>query len=310
MALEPALIVLADYGQIVPPALLELRHGALNLHPSLLPRHRGATPIPAAILAGDETTGVSLMRMDDGLDTGPIVAQAPVPLGPDETAPELEARPRRARSRQLLRDVSLGRLAARRDPAEPQPDEGATLTRAAAARGRPARPGPVRRRARAPGPRVPAVARLVPRHAARSARRLAGGGGRDASTARGSLRAARSRDRRTASCALDEVQPAGGKRMAWGAFLPRPRPGIARQRCASIERVTRDARPGLSGPHPRSALSAGWRRAASPPIARARSPTPVWSGSVASDRRVATLPAALRAGLEAEFRSTPSPTPS
>ena len=53
-----------------------LRHGALNLHPSLLPRHRGATPIPAAILAGDAATGVTLIRMDDGLDTGPIVAQA------------------------------------------------------------------------------------------------------------------------------------------------------------------------------------------------------------------------------------------
>ena len=52
------------------------RHGALNLHPSLLPRHRGATPIPAAILAGDAETGVTLMRMDAGLDTGPIVAQA------------------------------------------------------------------------------------------------------------------------------------------------------------------------------------------------------------------------------------------
>ena len=70
LALEPELAVLADYGQIVPPALLELPHGALNLHPSLLPRHRGATPIPAAILAGDPETGVSLMRMDEGLDTG------------------------------------------------------------------------------------------------------------------------------------------------------------------------------------------------------------------------------------------------
>ena len=72
---DPALAVLADYGQIVPPALLDLPHGALNLHPSLLPRHRGATPIPATILAGDAETGVTLMRMDAGLDTGPIVAQ-------------------------------------------------------------------------------------------------------------------------------------------------------------------------------------------------------------------------------------------
>jgi len=89
--LRPGLAVLADYGQLVPSALLDLRHGALNLHPSLLPRHRGATPIPAAILAGDVETGVTLMRMDEGLDTGPIVAQRRVPLAGNETAPALEA---------------------------------------------------------------------------------------------------------------------------------------------------------------------------------------------------------------------------
>ena len=93
LALEPALIVLADYGQIVPPALLDLPLGALNLHPSLLPRHRGASPIPATILEGDAETGVTLMRMDAGLDTGPIVAVERVPLTGHETAPDLEARP-------------------------------------------------------------------------------------------------------------------------------------------------------------------------------------------------------------------------
>ncbi len=91
-ALRPELMVLADYGQIVPPSLLDLpRLGALNLHPSLLPRHRGATPVPAAILAGDPTTGVSLMRMDEGLDTGPLIAAREVSLRGDETAPALEA---------------------------------------------------------------------------------------------------------------------------------------------------------------------------------------------------------------------------
>ncbi len=83
LALEPELVVLADYGQIVPRPLLELRLGALNLHPSLLPRHRGATPIPAAILVGDTETGVTLMRMDEGLDTGPIVAQIRIALARD-----------------------------------------------------------------------------------------------------------------------------------------------------------------------------------------------------------------------------------
>ena len=74
-------------------AVLDLpRHGALNLHPSLLPRHRGAAPIPAAILAGDAETGVSLMRMDEGLDTGPLIATTRLPLRGDEVAPELETR--------------------------------------------------------------------------------------------------------------------------------------------------------------------------------------------------------------------------
>jgi methionyl-tRNA formyltransferase len=87
----PELLVLADYGQIVPASLLEMpRHGALNLHPSLLPRHRGATPIPAAIVAGDTATGVSLMLMDAGLDSGPIVAQWRTALSGTETAPDLE----------------------------------------------------------------------------------------------------------------------------------------------------------------------------------------------------------------------------
>jgi methionyl-tRNA formyltransferase len=86
------LMVLADYGRLIPPAVLDMpRHGALNVHPSLLPRHRGAAPVPAAILAGDAVTGVTLMRMDEGLDTGPLLARAELPLGGDEVAPDLEA---------------------------------------------------------------------------------------------------------------------------------------------------------------------------------------------------------------------------
>lgn len=92
-ALRPDLGVLADYGQIVPQALLDVfGHGILNVHPSLLPRHRGASPIPATIVAGDSETGVTLIRMDAGLDTGPIVAVHRWDLSGDETAPELEAR--------------------------------------------------------------------------------------------------------------------------------------------------------------------------------------------------------------------------
>jgi methionyl-tRNA formyltransferase len=126
--LAPSLLVLVDYGQIVPRALLDVpRYGALNLHPSLLPRHRGATPIPAAILAGDPDTGVSLMRMDAGLDTGPLIAQVRTPMAPGEAAPALETR-LSAMAADLL-EASLAGWIAGTLPAVPQSDEGATLTR-------------------------------------------------------------------------------------------------------------------------------------------------------------------------------------
>jgi methionyl-tRNA formyltransferase len=127
LTLAPDLLVLADYGQIVPAGLLAVKHGALNLHPSLLPRHRGATPIPAAILAGDSETGVTLMRMDAGLDTGPIVAQERVPLDGTETTPELEE-VLMLKADQLL-DQSLGPWIRGELTATPQAEDGATLTR-------------------------------------------------------------------------------------------------------------------------------------------------------------------------------------
>jgi methionyl-tRNA formyltransferase len=127
-ALAPDLAVLADYGRIVPQALLDLPpHGALNLHPSLLPRHRGATPVPAAIAEGDAETGVSLMRMDAGIDTGPIVAQVRVPLDGSEIAPELEARLARIAGELLI--ASLPGWLDGSLPAIPQAAEGASLTR-------------------------------------------------------------------------------------------------------------------------------------------------------------------------------------
>lgn len=127
LALKPELLVLADYGRLVPADLLELRFGALNLHPSLLPRHRGASPIPATILAGDVETGVTLMRMDSGLDTGPVVAQARVPLSGRETAPILEER--LARDADALLARSLGPWIRGELQPVPQPAQGATLTK-------------------------------------------------------------------------------------------------------------------------------------------------------------------------------------
>jgi methionyl-tRNA formyltransferase len=126
--LRPSVGVLADYGKLLPPVVLDLPpHGVLNLHPSLLPRHRGAAPIPAAILAGDAVTGVSLMLMDPGLDTGPLVAVEPTPLGADEDAPGLEAR-LAAQAGALLARTIGPYLRGEARPID-QADEGVTLTR-------------------------------------------------------------------------------------------------------------------------------------------------------------------------------------
>lgn len=84
--------VVAAYGLLLPLAILKApRLGCLNIHPSLLPRWRGAAPIPRAILAGDTETGVAIMTMDEGLDTGPVVLSKRVPIGPDQNAGELSA---------------------------------------------------------------------------------------------------------------------------------------------------------------------------------------------------------------------------
>ena len=92
-ALDLDVAIVAAYGLILPAAMLHApRRGCLNIHASLLPRWRGAAPIQAAILAGDERSGVTIMRMDEGLDTGPMLAQAEVALGPRATAAWLHDR--------------------------------------------------------------------------------------------------------------------------------------------------------------------------------------------------------------------------
>lgn len=84
---NPDIIVVAAFGQILRPDVLELPpYGCLNVHASLLPRWRGAAPIQAAILHADEQTGVTIMKMDAGLDTGPILTQRAIPIHPDDTA--------------------------------------------------------------------------------------------------------------------------------------------------------------------------------------------------------------------------------
>jgi methionyl-tRNA formyltransferase len=92
-ALRPDAFVVAAYGQILRQRLLDVPPlGTLNVHPSLLPRWRGASPVAAAILAGDEVTGVTLMRMVRALDAGPVLAQTEAPISPHDTTGSLEAR--------------------------------------------------------------------------------------------------------------------------------------------------------------------------------------------------------------------------
>jgi methionyl-tRNA formyltransferase len=105
-ALVPDVIVVASYGQILPRAVLEIpEQGCLNLHPSLLPRYRGPSPIAGPILAGDEETGTTLMVMVAKMDAGPIVDQARTQIGPEETAGELRARLAATSAQLLLRDL-------------------------------------------------------------------------------------------------------------------------------------------------------------------------------------------------------------
>ena len=92
-ALQPDLMVVVAYGLILPPAVLSIPvHGCWNVHASLLPRWRGAAPIQRAIQAGDPETGVCLMRMEAGLDTGPVLLSRAMPIGPDETGGQLHDR--------------------------------------------------------------------------------------------------------------------------------------------------------------------------------------------------------------------------
>jgi len=127
-AWSPDLIVVAAYGQILRPSVLDIpRYGVLNVHASLLPRWRGASPVQGAILAGDEVTGVTIMKMDPGLDTGPILARREVSIGDDEPAGLLEARLAELGA-QLLIEVLPEYFSGRLVP-QPQPEEGVTVKR-------------------------------------------------------------------------------------------------------------------------------------------------------------------------------------
>ncbi len=127
-AWQPEVVVVAAFGQILPPAVLDLPpHGCLNLHASLLPRWRGPAPIAAAILAGDGVTGVTVMRMDEGVDTGPILAQREEPIRPDDTTGSLSRR-LALLAAELIVEILPPYLSGQLSP-QPQPEEGITYCR-------------------------------------------------------------------------------------------------------------------------------------------------------------------------------------
>jgi methionyl-tRNA formyltransferase len=219
--------VLADYGRIVPSSILELpAAGILNVHPSLLPRWRGASPIPATILAGDAETGVTLIRMDAGLDTGPIVGLERWALDGTEDAPGLEARAAAAGAQLVGRLIGpwlRGDIVPR-----PQSEQGVTMTRPLRREDGlldPTRPGAeLERQVRAmrpwPGTYIESIAGRI--------------GVLDATAETGAVAQDRVPGRLGPDglfaadgsyLVLRTVQPAGGRPMSWAELL-RGRPGL------------------------------------------------------------------------------------
>jgi methionyl-tRNA formyltransferase len=122
-ALEADVAVVVAYGLILPQAVLDApRHGCLNIHASLLPRWRGAAPIHRAIMAGDAETGVCIMQMEAGLDTGPVLLRKAIPIGPEETTGALHDRLSALGAGTIVE--ALDRLGALTP--QPQPEEGVT----------------------------------------------------------------------------------------------------------------------------------------------------------------------------------------
>ena len=125
-ALKPDVMVVAAYGLILPQAVLDIpKHGCLNIHASLLPRWRGAAPIHRAILAGDTESGVCIMQMEAGLDTGPVLAERCTPISPNDTTGSLHDRLARLGASAVV-DVLRALANGAPRPAIPQPASGVT----------------------------------------------------------------------------------------------------------------------------------------------------------------------------------------
>lgn len=220
-AANPAVLVVAAYGLLLPQWALEIASaGALNIHASLLPRWRGAAPIQRALLAGDEDTGITIMRMDAGLDTGPVLAQQRIAIAAEDDAQSLHDKLAALGARMIV--SALEAAGAGRARAVPQPAQGVTYARKIEKREteidwrRPATQ--IERAVRALRPTPGAAARLrgAPIKIWRaSVRGGAGGAGTVlAASAEGVLVACGE-----GALLATELQRAGGKRLAAADFL-------------------------------------------------------------------------------------------
>jgi methionyl-tRNA formyltransferase len=214
-----ALIVVA-YGLLLPPPLLAIgRHGAINVHASLLPRWRGAAPIQRALLAGDVESGVSVMQMDEGLDTGPVLARRALRIAPDDDFGTLHERLAALGADALVE--TLADIAAGRARAMPQPQAGVTEApkiQKSETRLDWRRPAiELERTVRAFRPAPGALTHLAGEPIKVWRSRIAAGAGTPGSVLRSdeALQVACGAD----ALEIGELQPAGGRRMSAAEFL-------------------------------------------------------------------------------------------
>ena len=217
-AANPEALVVAAYGLMVPGPLLELApRGSFNVHASLLPRWRGAAPIQRALLAGDVETGVTIMKMDEGLDTGPLLLQEAFPIAPDDTAGSLHDKLAALGARLLLR--ALAEAPAPRPQNEREATYAARIGKGEAEIdwGRTAQE--IERQVRAfdpvPGAQTRLDGAVLKVWRARPERGAAGAPGTVCSADAGGILVACGKD----ALRILELQRAGGRRMSAEAFL-------------------------------------------------------------------------------------------